>query len=105
VKFIRDDTPQMTSDGEFSVMLVPCPDPILATLYEGLPYLPCTHAHLISLILIVLLLLFPIFRVLISRLCEVKPFSGPLDLLRTPFAAKCNGLGPETVKCVYFLFL
>ncbi|KAH9953506.1 hypothetical protein BGW80DRAFT_1259288 [Lactifluus volemus] len=71
---MKDDTPQTTSDGEFSVMLVPCPDPVLATLYEGLPYLP--------------------------RLCEVKPFSGPLDSLRTPFAAKCNGLGPETVKTV-----
>ncbi|KAH9953321.1 hypothetical protein BGW80DRAFT_1259375 [Lactifluus volemus] len=69
---MKDDTPQTTSDGEFSVMLVPCPDPVLATLYEGLPYLP--------------------------RLCEVKPFSGPLDSLRTPFAAKCNGLGPETVN-------
>jgi hypothetical protein len=35
-----------------------------------------------------------------SRLCEVKPFSGPLESLRTPFAEKCNGMGPEVVKLV-----
>ncbi|KAH9953255.1 hypothetical protein BGW80DRAFT_1259407 [Lactifluus volemus] len=63
---------QSASSSEQSVMLVPCPDPVLAKLYEGLPSLP--------------------------RLCEVKPFSGPLELLRTPFAEKCNGMGPEVVK-------
>ncbi|KAH9970051.1 hypothetical protein BGW80DRAFT_1254219 [Lactifluus volemus] len=65
---------QSASSGEQSVMLVPCPDPVLAKLYEGLPSLP--------------------------RLCEVKPFSGPLESLRTPFAEKCDGMGPEVVKTV-----
>ncbi|KAH9959883.1 hypothetical protein BGW80DRAFT_1256361 [Lactifluus volemus] len=72
---------QSASSGEQSVMLVPCPDPVLAKLYEGLPSLLYVSSGYIC-------------------LCEVKPFSGPLKSLRTPFAEKCDGIRPEVVKTV-----
>jgi hypothetical protein len=87
---------QSASSGEQSVMLVPCPDPVLAKLYEGLPSLPYVSSEYMFLLQIDQTNY--VFH--FSRLCEVKPFSGPLESLRTPFAEKCDGMGPEVVKLV-----
>jgi hypothetical protein len=77
-----------------SVMLVPCPDPVLAGIYENLPLLP--YVCIFYLFRNVLKL----FCLCISRVCEIRSFSGSCNSMRTNFADKFGGMAPERIEWV-----
>lgn len=77
-----------------TVMLPSCQDKMLVCTYQNLPHL--------SYVLGSHHLLFFDFCLLVSRrLCEVKPFTGPVESVRMLFKPSCDNMSPSEVWYVF----
>lgn len=86
-----DDGNVDSGDNHLTVMYPPCQDPLLVKIYRGLPTLPYVTAFFKALFLNTKRF------VILSRLCEVKAFSGSVDSLRTPFKDSCENMSKSEI--------